>query len=154
MSANEPQPDGEPGRAGILDILTGRIGKLTALIGALAGLVAAWQTLVGPIIGGEDTQVPPPKLCVEIDAQEFPAAVKYSDWETTPIRVKGRNNCDKPIGVYATFVRRQTSEPRCLVDDAIELSRRHRRDLIPPREEIDARPSDPIPIAKPFEQLW
>ena len=112
MSANEPQPDGEPGRAGILDILTGRIGKLTALIGALAGLVAAWQTLVGPIIGGEDTQVPPPKLCVEIDAQEFPAAVKYSDWETTPIRVKGRNNCDKPIGVYATFVRRQTSEPR------------------------------------------
>lgn len=113
MSAEEAKPGGEsaPARPGILDVLTGNIGKITALVGAVAGLVAAWQALFGQLFEEQAPEPAAPRVCVEVDAQDFPQAVKYSDWKTTPIRVKGRNNCDKPLGVYATFVRRQSSEP-------------------------------------------
>lgn len=118
----------QPAKPGLLDLLTGNVGKLTGLLTAVAALVAAWQGLFGPLIGNNDKREGP---CVEISAQDFPKAVKWSAWDRTPIRVKGRNTCDKSLGVFATFQRRQTvasfvleplyDNPQCERQDSQEI---------------------------------
>lgn len=105
MNARRKQPAGSASPTGVLDTVTGNLGKITALLGAVAALLAASQGLFDHLF--PSTQRP----CVEIDAQVFPEAVKYTEWDKTPIRIKGRNTCGKSLGVYVTFVRRQTGKP-------------------------------------------
>lgn len=116
MSA--PKKDPEKSGSDWIELVTGRIGKITALVGAIGGLLLLILTQIDKI-QNEAVRVGlySPRPCVEVNADHvvFPKTVKYSEWDNMRIRLKGRNNCNRPLGLYVTFVRRTASEPRFIL---------------------------------------
>lgn len=116
-----------PKKKDALELVTGRVGKITALIAALTLVVTNLDTLVGKMQGlaskfspteptpQKQTTLPPQQSCVEIYKVEFPQEIAYSEWNDHPISVTGRNNCNKDLGLYLTFTHRVGSEPPRLV---------------------------------------
>jgi hypothetical protein len=47
---------------------------------------------------------------VQIDRLIIPDTVKYSEWDTMEIKLKGRNTCPTSLGLYVTFVHRQNQQ--------------------------------------------
>lgn len=106
---------GEPAKSAsdFVDLISGRIGKITALvvaIGSLAvGALTQWEKVIDKLV---EAGVYTRPSCVLVYPLVFPATVKYSEWDSMKMKLKGRNNCSTSPGLYVTFVRRSTSEPR------------------------------------------
>jgi hypothetical protein len=104
---------GRKGAFDVVDLVTGRIGKITALITAVGGLLLLIlnqsEQIRGKLIS---LNLYTPLECVQVDRLMMPDTVKYSEWDSMKIKLKGRNNCGAPLGLYVTFVRRAASEPR------------------------------------------
>jgi len=112
-SENKPEPTKSSFDA-VLDLLTGRIGKITALLGAVAALlVMVFDTGKKTIdkITASMTQAP----CLVVTQSSIPAKVKYSEWDGTKFKLKGHNSCSSEPGLYVTFLRRSASETRFIV---------------------------------------
>jgi hypothetical protein len=131
-----------------VDLITGRIGKITALvvaIGSLAvGALTQWETFIGKLVEMGLYTRPP---CVQVNPLMIPATVKYSEWDNMKIQLKGRTNCSTPLGLYVTFVRRTASEPRFVLrvphEDLPEC-----KGLAPLQEPKCWDPRKPISIGK------
>jgi len=96
----------------VLELITGRVGKLTAFVAALGGLAVGilnYSEQVRDKLTALHLYTPAP--CVEVDTVILPATVKLSEWDNMRIRVKGRSNCSSPFGLYVTFVRRSSRQP-------------------------------------------
>jgi hypothetical protein len=116
MTEQKKETEPTKGAFDVLDLITGRIGKITALLTALGGLALLILTQSEQILNkltALGLYTPPP--CVQVDPLMIPATVKYSEWDNMKIKVKGRNNCSTPFGLYVTFVPRIGSEPRFLL---------------------------------------
>ena len=142
--------DTEPtkGAFDFVDLITGRIGKITALVTAIGGLALLILTQSEQILNkltALGLYTPPP--CAQVDPLIIPATVKYSEWDNMKIKLKGRNNCLTSLGLYVTFVRRTASEPRYVLrvphDDLPEC-----KGLAPLQEPKCWDPKKPISIAK------
>ena len=96
-----------------VDLITGRIGKITALLTAIGGLALLVLTQSEQILNKAIAlglyKLPP---CVEVEPLMIPATVKYSEWDSMRLKLKGRNNCSTPLGLFVTFVPRSSSEAR------------------------------------------
>jgi hypothetical protein len=107
--------DTEPtkGAFDFVDLITGRIGKITALLTAIGGLALLVLTQSEQILNKAIAlglyKLPP---CVEVEPLMIPATVKYSEWDSMRLKLKGRNNCSTPLGLFVTFVPRSSSEAR------------------------------------------
>jgi hypothetical protein len=131
-----------------VDLITGRIGKITGLVVAIGGLAVGALTQSEQILNkltALGLYTPPP--CAQVDPLIIPATVKYSEWDNMKIKLKGRNNCLTSLGLYVTFVRRTASEPRYVLrvphDDLPEC-----KGLAPLQEPKCWDPKKPISIAK------
>jgi hypothetical protein len=131
-----------------VDLITGRIGKIAGLVGAIGGLAVLILHQSEQILGVLEAlhlYTRPP--CVQVDPLMIPATVKYSEWDNMKIKLKGRNNCSTSLGLYVTFVRRTTSEPRFVLrvphDDLPEC-----KGLAPLQEPKCWDPKKPVSIAK------
>jgi hypothetical protein len=90
----------------VIERLTGRMVKTTALIAAAGALVVAVKTHVGNLSnvwpwGNRVT----PASCVSVMAAPGPERIKASEWDGMKMHLYGRNDCDRPIGIYVTYVR-------------------------------------------------
>jgi hypothetical protein len=96
-----------------VDLITGRIGKITALLTAIGGLALLILTQSEQILN-KAIALGLYKLrpCAQVEPLEIPATVKYSEWDNMKLKLKGRNNCSTPLGLFVTFVPRSTSEAR------------------------------------------
>lgn len=114
MSAQKNKP--EKGGTDWIELVTGRVGKITALAGAISALLAVILTQFSDVQEKlkQFGVISPPPPCVEVKTDQvvFPNDVKYSEWDNMRIRLSGRNNCERPLGLYVTFVRRTTKDPR------------------------------------------
>jgi hypothetical protein len=116
-----------PKKKDAFELLTGKVGKITALIAALTLVVTNLDTLVSKVqvlssklspettTPAEPTTRPLQQSCVEIYKVEFPQEIAYSEWNDHFISVTGRNNCDRDLGLYLTFTHRVGAEPPRLV---------------------------------------
>jgi hypothetical protein len=121
MSTPEKEAVEAPRKKDALDFLTGKVGKIAALILALTLVVTNLETLVSKVqvfakkhFSEEVVPVPPaplPQSCVEIYKVDYPEEIAYSEWDDHFIRVTGRNNCKKDLGLYLTFTHRVGTEP-------------------------------------------
>ena len=113
MTEQKKETEPTKGAFDFIDLITGRIGKITALLTALGGLALLILTQSEQILNkltALGLYTPPP--CVQVDPLMIPATVKYSEWDNMNMKLKGRNNCSTPLGLYVTFVRRTGVEPR------------------------------------------
>ena len=116
MTAQKKETEPTKGASDFVGLITGKIGKITALLTAIGGLVLAIQTNSASILnlltalGLYTPYTPPP--CVQVEPLMIPATVKYSEWDNMKMKLKGRNNCSTPFGLYVTFVPRSASEAR------------------------------------------
>jgi hypothetical protein len=110
----------EPAKsADFIDLITGRIGKITALVAAVGVLVlmilnksdlilSKSEQVLGKLAAlGLYTRAP----CVQVDAFIIPATVKYKEWENMTIKINGHNNCSITLDGYVTFDRRTETGP-------------------------------------------
>ena len=91
----------------LVELITGRIGKITALVAAIGGLALGILKYSGEVrdkLVQLHLYTPPP--CLQVDDLILPATVKFSQWDNMRIKLKGRNNCSANLGLYVTFVRR------------------------------------------------
>ncbi len=94
-----------------VDLITGRIGKITALLTAIGGLVLLILTQSEQVLNKLTAMsLYTPLACVQVEPLMIPATVKYSEWESMKLKLKGRNNCSTPFGLFVTFVPRSASE--------------------------------------------
>lgn len=112
-----------PKKTDLLDLVTGKVGKITALIAALTLVVTNLDTLVSKVqvvakklspeepLRSEPSATQPPQSCVEIYKVSFPETIDYSQWDDHHISVTGRNNCNRDLGLYVTFTHRVGSDP-------------------------------------------
>lgn len=111
MTPPTEDPGPTKGAFDFVDLITGRIGKITAFLTALGGLVLliltqSEQILSKAIALGLYT----PRPCVQVEPLVIPATVKYSEWDSMKLKLKGRNNCSTPLGLFVIFVPRNASE--------------------------------------------
>jgi hypothetical protein len=113
MTERKEEAEPTKGAFGFVDVITGRIGKIAGLVAAIGALA------VGILTQGEQiydklvkNRLYTPLPCVQVAALMIPATVKYSEWDNMNFKLKGRNNCSTPLGLYVTFVRRIGDEPR------------------------------------------
>jgi hypothetical protein len=111
MTPPTEDPGPTKGAFDFVDLVTGRIGKITALLTAVGGLVLLILTQSEQIL----TKVTAlglytPRPCVQVEPLVIPATVKYSEWESMKLKLKGRNNCSTPLGLFVIFVPRSASE--------------------------------------------
>ena len=130
-----------------VDLITGRIGKITALLTAIGGLALLILTQSEQIltkVTALGLYTPPP--CVEVEPLMMPATVKYSEWDSMRLKLKGRNNCSTVLGLFVTFLPRSASEARFVVrvphEDLPECKGRA------PQEPKCWDPKKPVSIAK------
>lgn len=95
--------------SGILNTITGKIGKITAVCVALTAFLGALVQLTGlgktvlswmnpPVV------VAPLDLRNCLDAQlSYPDAVPLSKWSSMEMRLRGQNDCKATLAVYVTF---------------------------------------------------
>jgi hypothetical protein len=113
VTAQEKQTEPGKGASDFVDLITGKIGKITALVTAIGGLVVAILTNAAPMVkllSAVGLYTPAP--CVQVEPLMVPTTVKYSEWDNMRIKLKGRSNCSTPFGLYVTFVPRSASEAR------------------------------------------
>ncbi len=116
MTEREKETEPTKGASDFFDRITGKIGKITALLTAIGGLVLLILTNSEQILTkltALNLYTPPP--CVQIEPLMIPATVKYSEWDKMKMKLKGRNNCSTPFGLYVMFVPRTASEARFLL---------------------------------------
>jgi len=105
--------DTEPTKSAfdLVDLITGRIGKITALLTAIGGFVLLILTQSEQVLNKLTALgLYTPLSCVQVEPLMIPATVKYSEWESMKLKLKGRNNCSTPFGLFVTFVPRSASE--------------------------------------------
>ena len=96
-----------------IEVVTGRVGKITALLTALGGLLVVVLNQSDQFLKKLRTmELFPSYSCVEIDKVVIPQTVEYSEWENMRIGIGGRNNCKESLGLYVTFQERVSNEPR------------------------------------------
>ncbi len=89
-----------------VDLITGRIGKITGLVVAIGGLAVAaltqWESVIDKLVElGWYTRTE----CLQVDPPIFPATVVYSAWDNVmKMELKGRATCSNPPGLYVTFI--------------------------------------------------
>jgi hypothetical protein len=113
VTAPEKETEPTKGVSDFINLITGKIGKITALLTAIGGLVLLILTNSEQILNkltalGLYTHPP----CVQVEPLIIPATVKYSEWDNMKMKLKGRNNCSTPFGLYVTFIPRSASEAR------------------------------------------
>jgi hypothetical protein len=101
---------------GFVEVLTGRIGKITGLVTTIGGLALLILTQSEQILNKLTAlRLYTPLPCVQVEPLMVPATVKYSEWDRMKLKLKGRNNCSAPLGLFVTFVPRSVSEARFVV---------------------------------------
>jgi hypothetical protein len=113
VTPREKKTEPTKGASDFVDLITGKIGKITALLTAIGGLVLLILTNSEQILNkltALGLYTPPP--CVQVEPLKIPERVKYSEWDSMKIKLKGRNNCSTPFGLYVTFVPNRASEAR------------------------------------------
>jgi hypothetical protein len=111
MTPPTEDPGPTKGAFDFVDLLTGRIGKITAFLTALGGLVLLILTQSEQILTKATALgLYTPRQCVEVEPLVIPAAVKYSEWDSMKLKLKGRNNCSAPLGLFVIFVPASASE--------------------------------------------
>ena len=116
MTDQEKEPKPTKGAFDFVDLITGRIGKITGLVGAVGALLVLVLTQYEQVLGKlTGLHLYTPRPCVEIEPLVIPATVQYRDWDNMKMKLKGRNNCGAPLGLYVAFVRRTDSEPRFIL---------------------------------------
>ena len=107
------EDDTEPTKGGFefIELLTGKIGKLTAFLTAIGGLAVLILTQSEQILSkATSLGLYTPRPCVEVEPLVIPATVKYSEWDSMKLKLKGRNNCSTPLGLFVIFVPGSASE--------------------------------------------
>jgi hypothetical protein len=97
----------------IVDLITGRIGKITALVTAIGGLAFVILTQSEQIASKLTALgLYTPRPCVEIRRMIVPKEIQYSDWKKNKMKItiEGRNNCEAQLGIYLTYMRDKNSE--------------------------------------------
>ena len=101
-----------------VDLLTGRIGKITGFVAAIGGLVALiasyWKPVLGLLVTLNLYTLPAPLPCVQVKPINIPATVKYSEWGNMKISLKVHNNCSTPYTLFARFVCPNETPPQAL----------------------------------------
>ena len=90
-----------------LDVLTGKIGKITGLILAGVALLLAVQQLAGegqkiyqmwaPVRGVDQ------KECFKPEIDVKPTTVSVKEWNSVKFRMTGRNNCKETLSIHVAF---------------------------------------------------
>jgi hypothetical protein len=106
--------DTEPTKAAFefVDLITGRIGKIGGLLIAV-GVILTQSELIRNKITALGLYTPSP--CVQAEPLIMPATVKYSEWDSMKLKLKGRNNCSTPFGLFVTYIPRSASETNFVV---------------------------------------
>jgi len=117
MTARKDKKAAAEGKRGWIDIATSRITRITALVTAIGLLVGAIVKNLDPLQDWwkKSPSASAPRPCIEITGLETPKTVSFSDWEDMPVTVLGRNNCEQPLGLYVTFLRRTGSDASFLL---------------------------------------
>ena len=107
--------DTEPtkGAFDFVDLITGRIGKITALLAAIGGLVYVILTQSEQIFNKLTALgLYTPRPCVEVERLIVPEKIQYSEWKKKrmKITIEGKNNCEAQLGIYLTYMRDKDSE--------------------------------------------
>ncbi len=99
--------------SGAIELLTGRVGRITALIVAVAALLSAFMTLTQA--GREVLALlrPAPSAarnaaCFE-PSLTYPKRVALAKWDDMDLQLTGRNNCKDGLPVYVVFKGRKVS---------------------------------------------
>lgn len=121
MSEQEPGANDKSKVSQWLDILTGRIGKITVLVAAVGTLVTVAvehatkiRGLFTPAPGPTPPLVATPPVgsqstgCIAVRSVKFPEKIVYSDerndWDRDyRVEVSGRNECGASVGLYMTI---------------------------------------------------
>jgi len=97
----------------IVDLITGRIGKITALITAIGGLAFVILSQSEQIFDKLTALgLYTPRPCVEVERLIVPKKIEYSEWKKNKMKItiEGRNNCEAQLGIFLTYMRDKDSE--------------------------------------------
>jgi hypothetical protein len=88
-----------------LDVITGRIRKITILLGSIGVLVVLIFTQYDKIkkLLVEHGILTPAPPCVSVDWPKFPEKVKLSEWDSTTVSLHGHEDCTGDFGLYMAF---------------------------------------------------
>ena len=113
------QPEKKPG---FLDLVTGKIGKISALIVAVGALLTGAEK-VFKIFGGVDpkgpTEVVKLKDCFEADLT-YPKEVSFNGWSSMSLRMSGANDCGETLIGHVAFKAPRATSLRILAPFAPE----------------------------------
>jgi len=117
MTEEQKTPESQKNTWDLLDVLTSRVGKITALIGAITGLVVGanqfipksctvdLKTLVGLVeeVKREAPKSPTLPDCFRHDMIVEPKTVAISKWDSMMLKWTGQNDCPTTLNAYVTF---------------------------------------------------
>jgi hypothetical protein len=98
----------KPG-SNVFDLITGKIGKITAVAAAVAALGVAvnqmtgtWQGIIGKFKAPPAASALPPKRCVHAELVH-PKAVHLSQWSAMELNLEVENHCEEEVVAYVVF---------------------------------------------------
>ncbi len=83
-----------------LDVVTGRIGKITALVTTVVLLLGAGEKLFNVLGIFKSEEVV--KDCFKLE-MSYPKTVPVSEWDSMDLVLKGRNDCQELLDVHVAF---------------------------------------------------
>lgn len=105
MSDEKKAPDSGKNTWDFLDVVTGKIGKITLLVGAVSALLTQVYPLIqggSSLVKSEPEQRPPLEGCLK-PKLIVPKTVSISEWDSMMLKLKGRNDCPQSLNIYVTF---------------------------------------------------
>ena len=115
MTEEKKTPESQKNTWDLLDVVTSRVGKITALIGAITGLVVGANQLIPksdpvpkpPVVPVEKVEKEAPKSpalsdCFKPNMIVGPETVAISKWNSM-MKLTGRNDCQTTLHVYVTL---------------------------------------------------
>jgi hypothetical protein len=96
MNPPNDKPEPTKGVFSMIDLITGRIGKITALLAAVCGLILGAQQLYRLVIKN------PKEPGFQVKELMLPDKVKFSELDSMPSQLKG-SGCDGKTGLWVTF---------------------------------------------------
>lgn len=95
------------GSSTFVDVLTGKIVKITGLLAGIVTLVAVTTQLLGGFQKMAGMVRPPSPVpvrdCLDVTMDVKPTTVKFGKWNTVKFDLIGRNDCKETLAVHVAF---------------------------------------------------
>ena len=113
MSNEEKNSEPQKNSSDLLDMLTGRIGRITALVLALAGLLVAAEKFfeIGSNFLAMFKTEESVKDCFQVE-MNYTKTVSVRGWKSMPLSLTGRNDCRERLSVHVAFKAKQLDKVR------------------------------------------